>query len=323
MNHRLPVASNCVLAFLLVSSCTPARDDAPLAPTTTELSVTEQLVAVNGTELFVKRMGAGEPIVVVHGGPVLEHGYLLPHLEPLAEEYELIFYDQRLSGRSAGTADPESIRIATFVDDIEALREVLGLGRIHLMGHSWGGMIAMRYAVRYGENLRSLVLLDSMAASAELWGAEEAALAERVTPEVRAELDAFRQTEAFQQRQPQAIGTMMVMAFRTQFTDPTKADLLELYIPDDYVARSAQFRAMRVDIIGFDFHDELATIEAPTLVLYGADEPGATFGGVAIAEAIPNATLELVPAAGHFPFIENPTVCLDAIRRFLGQASAG
>ena len=57
MNHRLPVASNCVLAFLLVSSCTPARDDAPPVPTTAELSVTEQLVAVNGTELFVKRMG--------------------------------------------------------------------------------------------------------------------------------------------------------------------------------------------------------------------------------------------------------------------------
>ncbi len=317
MNHRLAIASKYALALLLVGACAPAGDDAPPVPTTTDLAVTEHLVAVNGTELFVKRMGAGEPIVVVHGGPVLEHGYLLPHLEPLAEAYELIFYDQRLSGRSAGTADPESIRIATFVDDIEALREALGLGRIHLMGHSWGGMLAMRYAVRYGDNLRSLVLLDSMAASAELWGAEEAALAERITPEVRAELDAFRQTEAFQQRQPQAIGTMMVMAFRAQFTDPTKADLLELYIPDDYVARSEQFRAMRVDIVGFDFYDELATVDAPTLVLYGADEPGATFGGVAIAEAIPNATLELVPAAGHFPFIEKPTACLDAIRRFL------
>ena len=322
MSHRLPVALNCALALLLASSCAPAGDGAPPAPRTTELAVTEQLVAVNGTELFVKRMGAGEPIVVVHGGPVLEHGYLLPHLEPLAEAYELIFYDQRLSGRSAGTADPESVRLATFVDDIEALREVLGLGRIHLMGHSWGGMLAMRYAVRYGHNLRSLVLLDSMAASSEFWKAEEAALAKRISPEARAELDAFRQTEAFQQRQPQAIGAMMGMAFRTQFTDPGKADLLELYIPDDYVARSEQFGAMGAELADFDFHAELATVDVPTLVLYGADEPGTTLGGTAIAEAIPDATLEIIPAAGHFPFIENATVCLATIRDFLSQISS-
>lgn len=321
MNHRLAVALNCALAVVLASSCAPAGDGAPPVPTTTELSVTEQLVAVSGTELFVKRMGAGEPIVVVHGGPVLEHGYLLPYLAPLAEAYELIFYDQRLSGRSAGTADPESIRLTTFVDDIEALREALGLGQIHLMGHSWGGLLAMRYAIRYGDTLRSLVLLDSMAASSELWQAEEAALAERITPEAQAELDAFRQTEAFQQRQPEAIATMLSMSFRGQFTDPANADLLELYVPDDYVSRSEQFGAMMVDLESFDFYDELATVDAPTLVLYGADEPGATVGGAAIADALPNATLELIPAAGHFPFIENPIACLATIRAFLAQAS--
>lgn len=322
MNHRLSVASNCVLALLLVSSCVPAGDGTPPVPATSELSVTEQFVELNGTELFVKRMGAGEPIVVVHGGPVLEHGYLLPHLEPLAEEYELIFYDQRLSGRSAGAADPESIRLATFVDDIEALREALDLGRIHLMAHSWGGLLAMRYAISYGDNLRSLILLDSMAASSELWQAEEAALAERITPAAQAELDAFRQTDAFQQRQPQAIATMLSMSFRSQFTDPAKADLLELYVPDDYVARSSQFGVMMVDLESFDFYDELATVDAPTLVLYGADEPGATFGGVAIADAIPNATLELIPTAGHFPFIESPTACLAVIRDFLSRISS-
>ena len=78
---------------------------------------------------------------------------------------------------------------------------------------------------------------------------------------------------------------------------------------------------MTVDLESFDFYDELATIDAPTLVLYGVDEPGATVGGAAIADAIPAATLELIPAAGHFPFIENPTACLAIIRAFLAQAS--
>jgi len=321
MIHRLVKASALALVLGFVSSCAAAGDDAlpPTAPV--EAAVTGQFVAVNGTELFVTRMGTGEPIVVVHGGPVLEHGYLLPHLEPLAEDYELIFYDQRLSGRSAGTVDPESVRVATFVDDIEALRETLGLGRIHLMGHSWGGMLAMQYAIRNGGNLRSLILLDSMAASAELWQAEEAAVAERVSLDVAAELEAFRNSEGMQQRRPEAIETMLRMTFRIQFTDPDKADLLELYVPDDYVARSGQFGAIGVDLAEFDIHAELATIDVPTLVLYGADEPGATIGGAAIAAAIPGAVLELTPDAGHFPFIENPATFFATVLGFLSQVS--
>ncbi len=315
---------SCAIGLVLVVLCAAADGEALSVPggqegPRAEPSPTQQLVAVNGTELFVNRMGAGEPIVIVHGGPVLEHGYLLPHLEPLADDYELIFYDQRLSGRSAGTADPESIRVSTFVDDIEALRETLSLDRIHLMGHSWGGMLAMRYAIRYPDNLRSLILLDSMAASTGLWRAEEAALAERISPQAAAELTAFQQSEGIRQRRPEAIALMLRMAFRTQFTDPAKIDLLQIYVPADYAARSEQFGAMGADLAAFDFHDDLTGMTAPTLVLYGADEPGGALGGEAIAAAIPGAELELIPAAGHFPFIENPTAFMERVRSFLGQ----
>ena len=317
MSHLSRLATSC--ALLLVAGCGPAGNETPPPPATPPL-VTEELVEVNGTELFVKRMGSGEPLVIVHGGPVLEHGYLLPHLAPLAESYELVFYDQRLSGRSAGTTPPESVRVATFVDDIEGLRQALDLGRIHLMAHSWGGLLAMRYAVRYGENLRSLVLLDSMAASSELWHAEEAALGARITAEEQAELKAFQQTEAFKDRRPAAIATMLRMSFRNQFADADKADLLELYVPDDYVARSAQFGAMMVDLESFDFHADLSGVATPTLAVYGSDEPGATFGGAAIVAAVPGATLSLIPNAGHFPFIDNAEAFFAVVGEFLGAS---
>jgi proline iminopeptidase len=114
-----------------------------------ELPTEGALLPINGTELYVKRIGAGEPVVIVHGGPMLEHGYLLPHLRPLADNHELIFYDQRLSGRSAARVDSASVRIATFVDDIEEIRRSLGLQRMHLLGHSWGGV--ERQAIRATE----------------------------------------------------------------------------------------------------------------------------------------------------------------------------
>lgn len=277
------------------------------------------LVAVNGTELFVERVGAGEPIVIVHGGPVLEHGYLLPHLTPLADDYELVFFDQRLSGRSAPSVDADSVRLATFVDDIEALRVALGLGRIHLMGHSWGGLLAMRYALSYPPNLRSLLLISSMAASGDLWRQEEAVLGERITEQDNQERAAIRASEAFAARRPQAIAQLLMLSFRPQFHDPRKLAELHLYVPDDYVERSRQFGALAPELESFDLHDGLESLDVPTLILYGDDEPGGPLGGAAIHERIAGSRYVTIEKAGHFAFIEQPAAFLSAVRGFLAE----
>jgi proline iminopeptidase len=272
---------------------------------------------VTGTELFVKRLGSGEPILVVHGGPVLDHGYLLPHLAPLADDYELVFFDQRLSGRSAGVVDPESVRLATFVDDIEALRSSLGFERMHLMGHSWGGLLAMSYAVRHGERLRSLMLLDSVPPSSMLWREENLVLAERETDEDRRQREAIRSSPEFQAKKPEAIARMLRASFAAQFHDRARISALELLVPDDYVERSRQFQGLGADLRDYDLLGDLSRVTAPTLVLYGADEPAATLAGPALVERLPHAELVLVPEAGHFPFIEQPEAFLRAVREFL------
>lgn len=300
----------------------PPPGATPAKPSAAPPAVSEATLPVNGTELYVKRMGAGEPIIVVHGGPVLEHGYLLPHLAPLAESYELIFFDQRLSGRSAGVVDPASVRLDTFAEDIEALRQQLGLGSVHLMGHSWGGLLAMRYAILHGEHLRSLILLDSVSASAALWQAEQQALAQLITDEQRAESQALRESEAIKGRQPAAIAKLLELSFRPQFNDPTKLDRLELYVPDDYMARSQQFGGLMVDLEAFDYHPQLAAVHVPALLLYGVDEPGAALGGAAIHRALPDSEMVSIENAGHFPFIEQPDAFLAAVRSFLTGVAA-
>lgn len=282
-----------------------------------ELRVTEGLQPINGTELYIKRMGAGEPIVVVHGGPLLEHGYFLPHLAPLADGYELIFYDQRLSGRSAARVDSASVRITMFVDDIEAIRQELNLGRIHLIGHSWAGLLAMRYALRYEENLRSLLLLNSVSASSALWQEEERALAERVTDDDRRQREAIRQSDGFAAREPAAIRQLLLLAFRPQFSDTSRLADLELYVPEDYMERSRQFASMAPDLATWELHEELGRLDVPVLIMYGADEVAAALGGTAFRERLPQAEFVLVEDAGHFPFIEQPEAFLDAVRAFL------
>jgi len=282
-----------------------------------ELPAAEGLRAINGTELYVKRVGSGDPIVVVHGGPVLEHGYLLPHLLPLARSHELIFYDQRLSGRSAGTVDSSTVRLSTFVEDLEALRVSLGLGRIVLMGHSWGGLLAMEYAVRYGEHVRALVLLDPMPPSAVLWQREESILATRVTPRDSADLAALRATEAFARREPAAVERALRISFRSQFHDPNRIDALRLYVPADYAERSRLFGFLMVDLLSFDLLDSLSAVTVPTLIVYGADEPAADLSGTALVEHLPRARLVTVEGAGHFPFIERPEAFLSTVETFL------
>jgi proline iminopeptidase len=278
------------------------------------------VLAVNGTGLFIKRMGGGEPVVVIHGGPVLEHSYLLPHLAPLAEWFELIFYDQRLSGRSAGQVDSASVSLSTFIDDIEAIRQALGLGAIHLMGHSWGGLLAMRYAIGYPERLRSLVLVSSMSASSELWQQEEARLFARRTVEDSIEFATIRASEEFASGDPDAIASILRVSFKVQFHDPSKIAGLELFVPEDYGERSRQFGYLIGDLTNFDFHEELQGVTVRTLLVYGAAEPSLELGGAALHEHLPNAELVTIQEAGHFPFIEQPTAFLETVRNFLRNA---
>ena len=84
-----------------------------------EITVESGLRNINGTELFVKTMGKGEPILIVHGGPGLSHDYYLPHLDTLAQDHQLIFYDQRVSGASSMNVDSSNITLDAFIKDIE------------------------------------------------------------------------------------------------------------------------------------------------------------------------------------------------------------
>ena len=140
------VLSFFIAALFAISSCNFSNQ---------EIIVKSGVQSINGTELFVKTMGKGEPILIVHGGPGLSHDYYLPHLESLAQDHQLIFYDQRVSGASLMNVDSSSINLDAFIEDIEALRKKFGIRVINLMAHSFGGLIAMNYAIKYPEKVKS------------------------------------------------------------------------------------------------------------------------------------------------------------------------
>src|SRR5512135_2039724 len=100
---------------------------------------------VRGVSLFELRVGEGPPVVVLHGGPGADHGYLRSGFDALAHDRELVYYDQRGGGRSPVPRDvPVGWR--DQVADLEALREIWALDRLTLVGYSWGGLLALLYA---------------------------------------------------------------------------------------------------------------------------------------------------------------------------------
>ena len=105
-------------------------------------------------------------IVVVHGGPDFDHAYLLPDLDRLADEFRLVYYDQRGRGRSTAGVRPAAVTMQTEVDDLDAVRAACGDEVVAVLGHSWGALLAMAYAIRHPDRLSHLILLNPAPASA-------------------------------------------------------------------------------------------------------------------------------------------------------------
>ena len=283
-----------------------------------EISTTSGFLEINGSQVFYKTMGQGEPLVIVHGGPVLDHSYLLPHLEELAKDYQLIFYDQRACGQSSVEVEAATMNLIGFVEDIEQIRQALQLDKINLFGHSWGGLLAMKYGVKYPENLNHLILSNAMAPSVIDWQLEDGRVSEKVTNKDSKDRQVIMESGALQSANPtKAIEKLLRISFRPQMYDTSSLSKLKLYVPQDYMQRSQVFSLLGTDLTDFNLYPDLKKITCPTLVIYGSEEPAASLHAQKMTESFPNGQLSIIQKSGHFPFIENPSTFNKEIKEFL------
>lgn len=125
-------------------------------------------VDAHGVLIYYVAFGQGPPLVVVHGGPGADHTYFLPYLVPLARTHRLIFIDERGSGRSQRLQDTSRYTVEAMVEDVEDVRVALKLGKISLLGHSYGGVLAQAYALKYQQNLSHLILNSTFPSTREM-----------------------------------------------------------------------------------------------------------------------------------------------------------
>lgn len=265
-------------------------------------------------------MGEGEPLVVVHGGPVLDHSYFLPHFESLAQDYKLVFYDQRASGRSSIAIDSASMSLDGFVEDIELLRKELKLGKVNLLGHSWGGLLAMKYAIKYDENLNHLILSNSIAPNVTDWQAEGVAVGKNINPSTQKRLDNIVSSGLLRTADPRKyLKEMLKLSYQVQMYDTANLKKIDLYMPIDFMLRNEVFGLLGPDMSNFDLYKELGSVATPTLIFYGAIEPAVELHAQKMTSAFASAELAVVEKSGHFPFVEENDVYLDKLILFLSK----
>lgn len=283
----------------------------------------EGFAPVDGAELYYRERGRGHPLVAVHGGPDMDHRYLLPDLDRLAEACRLICYDQRGRGRSRGEVRLETLGIERYVADLEGLRQHLRLDRLAILGHSWGGMVAMHYALAHPERVSHLVLLNTIPATHDdLQLMRKERRARWVAHQ--AELDALE--AAFDRGEPAAVEAVYRIDFGTTFRRREDLARLDLrYTREDILTgRAIEARLMQglVWSPGYSLLGELRQLRVPALVIHGALDFIPEACSRRIASAIPQARLVTLPESGHFSYIDAADALLREIRGFLAPERA-
>lgn len=267
---------------------------------------------VRGVSLFERRVGHGPPVVVLHGGPGAHHDYLLPGFDRLAEGRTLIHYDQRGGGRSPVGRDVP-VGAQEHVHDLEALRDVWRLEQMHLVGYSWGALLAMLYLLAHPDRVASLALVSPAPAAARERPGYEAALAARnTTPALKAARTALQQSGLRERDLAEYNRQLFALAVSGYFHDPSRARELT---PFRITGRTQQ---AVWDSLGesYDFRPALAEQHVRAMVLHGDDDPIPMSSARATAEAL-GAELVVIPGAGHVPYIEGADEFVAALDRFL------
>jgi proline iminopeptidase len=272
-------------------------------------------ISIRGISLFVSVIGRGYPLVLMHGGPGADHASMLS-FRPCADQFTLVFYDHRCNGRSDG-APVSSMTWDNLTADAEALRQELGFETWAVLGHSFGGMVALEYALRYPQSLSHLLLLDTCG---DTWWTRQNA------PEILAKrgfrpgtVETARRFYAGQIEPDDYLLSMLRLARAFYYRLSPLVLARDMAVGLRMKSRPDAFIfAARHLLKGWTVMDRLGEIQVPTLVLAGRDDfQFPPEHQAELAAGIPNARLEIIERAGHNAPTERPAEVIQAVRDFL------
>ncbi|MFN8457022.1 MAG: alpha/beta fold hydrolase [Anaerolineae bacterium] len=278
--------------------------------------------------------GTGRNVLIVHGGPGMPYTEPWAGLEPLTATHRFHYYDQRGCGESTRPIDTfasnnyyqnmttldQTLGLGAQVADIERIRRLLGDNQLILIGHSWGGFLAALYAAEFPEHIETLILVapaDVLVMPPPSGGMFEL-VKQRLPAQQQADFEAYLQE---------------YLDFGNIFTK-SEADLVALNqgfgayyqaVIDTPLPPPGRSGGWMVQAMYFsmgqrhDYREALKVVNAPVLVIHSADDLQPEAATRVYVEAFPNARFQVIEQAGHFAFVEQPTLFAQVVGEFLGE----
>jgi proline iminopeptidase len=267
--------------------------------------------SINGTELYYITAGEGIPCLVMHGGLGFDHTYLHPWLDPLGDTLHLIYYDHRGNGRS-GRPPKETMTHAQFAADAEALVLHLGFDKVAVIGHSYGGFIALEFALRYPQRVSHLILLDTAPAFSYSEEIVENARRQGATDEV---IEVLQEDWSTDEEMRQKFPIIWPLYFKNFDADICARLLENSIITTVGGARDGELSAYNVV-------PRLSEIRIPTLILVGRyDFICPPSQAHILHEGIANSELVIFENSGHLPYVEEAEAFFKTIRDWIKRIS--
>jgi proline iminopeptidase len=270
-----------------------------------------------GVMLHYRTIGDGPPAILLSGGPGFNVDYMAPVADALPASYQKVLFEQRGTGRSVAPMTPEAMTLRTVVEDLDALRVHLKQDRLLLVGHSWGGMLAMAYASAYPERVDRLILIGSGGPTLEFYSWFGDNINARLRPE---DIEAQRYwTEAV--KRGVDVNKVTIESVRAvtpgYFFDRAKGLAFASQLKDGTLNRQVNVLLFGDMAKEYDLRPGLRRLNRPVLIVQGHQDPIGDKTAEEIHATIGGSVLAYLNKCGHFPWIEQPDDFRTAIANFL------
>lgn len=293
--------------------------------------IQQGFVDANGVMIYYEEFGKGEPLMIVHGGPGASHDYFLPYLLPLAKNNRLVFIDERGSGQSQRLQDSTQYTVENMVEDVEAVRKALDLGKMSLLGHSYGGVLAQAYALKYQQNLTHLILCSTFPSTSQM-NQVLAKIKENMSPDLRNRIDKMEKAGLFGHGLPyeqnRYTNEYMIAAWGEGYFpylyqnrpdpnyDPVASGNMSWRLYREMWGSDGEY-VIDGNLKSVEYVDKLSTIKVPTLITCGDHDECAPWLSEEMHSKIAGSKLVIFPHSGHMTFVDQPDMFIKTIEDFL------
>jgi proline iminopeptidase len=267
--------------------------------------------------IYYRDYGEGIPIVLLSGGPGQSSNALLPIVERLKDQYRLILIDQRGTGKSnLEIIDSSSITLDKYVEDINDVRKFLKLKDWVVMGHSWGGGLAMALTAKYPEHTSKLILIGSIGIDTSFMNYALDNLP--YSKEDVENIEFWSDPEVIAINPERAAYEFYSSLLATRVYDQSvKREILKNFVAEPNTFEIAPLMFKHLKSIGYDLKPPLKKFNNPTLIIQGRQGFLGGWTAFNIYQTLPNCEIKFIEKCGHFPFIERPDDFYEALETFL------